>query len=408
METSAGAHEGESPSDRERVLKRGRSRTVLLAMENGRDVVLKRFHHPSPLKRWRDGWRARTELRALERLERHGVRVPHPLGIVRTPSGPEVRMEAVPGATSLEALLTGASTRALDWERFLPRLGDFLARLYRAPIDHTDLHPGNVLVDAEDQPWLIDFHAARLRRGAGGAERWTRDLVRAAAFAREALSARQRLRFTAAWRRALPARLQLPALDELEQRARLERRAAVESGSGRWLRTSSRCLAERQRLEARWPPRPAADELPTFQLASPLPEARARWRSAARCVEHGIPVAVPLLLEADAHGARATYADRAACTVRCDAPEGAGPVALGHVLGLLHDRGLDVPGLAPEALRPSGLLDPPLELRPLDPRTARGRFRGLAAASAPGFRAAYLAAFDDRPAERERVAALTR
>jgi tRNA A-37 threonylcarbamoyl transferase component Bud32 len=50
----------------------------------------------------------------------------------------------------------------LSWLRLMRRLSARLAYLHQRGVAHNDLRFENVLVDAHDRPWLIDFAAARL------------------------------------------------------------------------------------------------------------------------------------------------------------------------------------------------------------------------------------------------------
>jgi hypothetical protein len=146
-------------------------------------------------------------------------------------------------------------------------------------------------------------------------------------------------------------------------------------------------------------------------LELPPREARARWLLAARLLEHGLPVARPVRLTVGARRAR----------MELDAGPAAGaelagselPLALGRLLGLLHDRGLDPGRLGPAELVPgAAVLALPTALRAVDPLALRGeRFasvsEALGAAPPDAFRAAYLACFRDRPRERARITRLT-
>jgi tRNA A-37 threonylcarbamoyl transferase component Bud32 len=403
----------ETPALR-RSLKRGRARTVLTEERGGEQVVIKRFHHPNVLQALRDPGRARAEFRALEHLSRRGVRVPRPLELVDARGGAELCMEAVPGAIVLTELLAASRRDApapgRDWGRLVVRLGRLLAGLHGSEVEHSDLHAGNVLVDERDRPWLIDFHAARLVRGPASAERLRRDLVTVTAHAREALPARLRARFLLAWRRALAPELAAvlePTFEaELEDRARRARREHVAHGVNRWLRPSSRCRVERTSAARVYVPLLlAARPLPLPVRELPAREARERWLAAARLVEHGLPAARPARLElAGARAALGLEVDLAGPLL----PAGSRERALATVLGLLHDRGLALPGLAAGdllAVEDAGfVLAPPRELADFDPLEPGGHFDAETAEQ----RTAYLAAFGDRPLERARVADLIR
>jgi len=297
------------------VLRARAFRSVVLDSREGAATVVKRFHHPHPLLARFDRGRARREFETLAVLERAGLPVPKPLGVRATDVGWELDLAPVPAARTLQELLVSGAVPAGGWERLLAHLGALLARLQSAGWEHGDLHPGNVLVDRDGKPWLIDFQ--RARRVAPERARCLSEVVECAAMAREQLPARVRARFLAAWRAALPVELR-PRLDgtalarAIEERARARRIERVEIGLGRWLRESSRVRRIEQGENGVWLRR---DLSPTL-LESSLPdhwlvlrgahdELRARWLGAARLAEHGLPVARPA---AFAPGSRANRA----------------------------------------------------------------------------------------------------
>ena len=75
-----------------------------------------------------------------------------------------------------------------------PQLSGELASLHESGVRHTDLKPGNVLVDRRGEPWLVDFHAARRSRAAAPPRRLFRDLVTVCAAGREVLPAQHQRR----------------------------------------------------------------------------------------------------------------------------------------------------------------------------------------------------------------------
>ena len=426
------------PGPEPRVLKRSPFRTVL-AREG--DRVVKRFHHPGALGALRDSRRARREHEVLARLAEAGVRVPSPLGVLRTKDGVELTMARIEGARTLEERWAERASDpgrpALAREE-LASLGTLLAGLHRAGIDHPDLHPGNVLLDRAGHAWAVDFHAARPRRRLR-ARHALRDLVALAAHARELTRAPERARVLRAWCAAAPEELLRAARElgavGLEARARRHRRERIEHWAGRWTRPSSRVSVERgpgdRRLLRARPPRAprvgderdAADALAAFHaqrtpgalvLELDASEARARWLLAVRLFEHHLPVPRPLSLVLE--GGRGRLAlDPAGATVHL-AP-GDEATRLGTLLGQLHDRGLE-----PERLAAADLVEgaggwfwkPPVSLRAVDPlATGWPRWRALSAPSSEGagrdeLRRAYLAVWRDRPAERRRVGAADR
>lgn len=399
------------------LLRDGPARSVLLDRSTRPPTVRKRFHHPRRLAALLDGRRARRELALLEHLHARGVAVPRPLGLARGARGWEVRMAWIEGGRPLAALLRRPDEPPPGgWRRLLRALGRLLAALEAAGVEHADLHPGNALVDASGRPFLLDFHAARRRRGGGGEDA----LARCAGAAREALSASERVHFLAAWHRARgragAAPPPLAALGRrVEEAARGERRAAVLANLDRWLRASSRCTAhEEGRLLVRRGVAPEAARAARDAGAGVRilgREAEARWLAAARLREHGLPALAPLALwrgpeplalfepPEGASGAPGPGAS-------ADAP------ALAALLGALHERGLDLAPLAPDALargpRGEPCLLPPRALAALDPLDERldapRRFRALDRLVPPGrrdaaFVRAYAAAFAAWPEE---------
>lgn len=294
------------------VLRARAFRSVVLEARADEDLVVKRFHHPNPLLARFDRGRAQREFEALVELERAGFPVPRPLGVRATDRGWELVLASVPSARTLQDLLESAAVPAGGWERLLARLGELLARLQSAGWEHGDLHQGNVLVDRDGKPWLIDFQ--RARRVALDRARRLSEVVECAAMAREQLPRRVRARFLVAWRAALSPELR-PRLAgaalarALEERARLRRIERVEIGLGRWLRESSRVRwiergQDRVLLRRNLVPEVLGASLPAqwFVLRGEHDELRARWLGAARLAEHRLPVARPA---AFAPGARA-------------------------------------------------------------------------------------------------------
>jgi len=283
--------------------------------------VTKRYHHPNPLLARFDGARARRELAALTELLRAGVAVPRPLAVARTAAGWELALAAVPGAQSVRELFDARAQPPRGWPHLAARLAALLAQLESAGWEHGDLHPGNVLVDEAGEPWLIDL--AHARRARPDAARALAEVVECAAVAREHLPVRTRLRFLAAWLRALPRELR-PELAgaalarAIERRARARRQELVRLGLGRWLRESSRVRASAREIGGvrvrvfvrRDLDEPRAERLLAALLAPRAParldgalvlgadaaELRARWLGAARLHEHGLAVARPAVL----------------------------------------------------------------------------------------------------------------
>ena len=72
----------------------------------------------------------------------------------------------IPDAAPLSARLARAPLPPATWRR----IGRCLRRFHDAGVWHADLNAHNVLLDAADAPWLLDFDRGRLRP----AGRWRR------------------------------------------------------------------------------------------------------------------------------------------------------------------------------------------------------------------------------------------
>ncbi len=303
------------------VLRSRPFRSVVLAAHGGETVVTKRFHHPHALRACFDRARARREFAALTAFARAGLPVPRALGVHAAEVGWELRLAAVEGARALRTLLDAREVPPGGWARLTERLGAGLARLQQSGWEHGDLHPGNVLVDARGQPWLIDLGAAR--RAPPEAARALAELVHGAAALREHLPARLRAPALRAWLGALPPELR-PRLTgralahAVEQRARLVRRHQVRIGLGRWLRESSRVRRIEHGGARAWVRRELDDARVAALLAAPAAhglvlcgtrgELTARWLGAARLHEHGLSVAQPALFVPGSHWRREAWA----------------------------------------------------------------------------------------------------
>jgi tRNA A-37 threonylcarbamoyl transferase component Bud32 len=326
------------------VLQARAFRSVSLEREGGAEVVVKRFHHPNPVLALFDATRARREHAALAALASGGTRVPRPLGIRPASGGWELRIEAIPGARPLSEALAEAAPE--DGRLLFERLGALLAALQRSGWRHGDLHPGNVLVDAAGEPWLIDLSGARRVSLDGACD--IGELAALIGHVRESVPFEVWRPAVRAWRAGLPANLRPDhAGAELEgvvaARARVFRRRSVRAHLGRWLRYSSRarpCPESPGTLVRRDLEGVAESELrarAALVAHGPREEVRARWLGAARLREHGLPVLAPTLHAPgggwSGRGARAFFE-----------PESCAPSE--EIASLLADRGITVHGLA--------------------------------------------------------------
>ncbi|MGB3424388.1 MAG: 3-deoxy-D-manno-octulosonic acid kinase [Castellaniella sp.] len=101
--------------------------------------------------------RAYAEVRVLDHLRRAGLRVPEPLGAIYWRKNACYRnailIARIPGAQALASRLDRADPAAV---------ARAIAAMHAAGVWHADLNAYNILFDADDQVWLIDFDRARL------------------------------------------------------------------------------------------------------------------------------------------------------------------------------------------------------------------------------------------------------
>jgi tRNA A-37 threonylcarbamoyl transferase component Bud32 len=307
------------PDTPSRMLKDSLHRSVRLEVDaDGRRTVVKRFSSRTLAASTLDRARAAREHRLLGELAARGIPAPRPLALERVDGGWEVRMEWVADAQPLAELLGGAAPWPTAPERAMRRFAELLAKLHAAGVDHPDLHPGNVLLDANGCAWAIDFHKARRVERLGAKAAW-RDLTSLAAGVRELTPPRCRARFLVAWLRHAPRDLGQALIElgggtrtnlaaRLEERARERRFAAVRKRRDRWLRESSSCAPVRapfvgfrrataQLDEGDDPRAPLLEERRALVLDDlAVRDATSIWCSAARLEEHGLAALRPRAL----------------------------------------------------------------------------------------------------------------
>lgn len=320
------------------ILKSRPKRTVYRALEPlaGMDApIIKRFHAPGVLQGWRDRLRARREAKGLRRWRALGLPAPAPITIRRSAGHWELVLEAIPGARPLPQFLTEERLFPSKLKVTAHRVGKLLADLDRSGAHHGDPHPGNLLIDDQNMPWLIDPTPSPLfsDRAAPGRDRW----VRFCAQVRELSSPLFRAQVVAAYREAngpSPAPSSEADRGRMELEAREWRCKEARVRTQRWLRTSGATQVEGNTIHHLSIP-DGSCRRHTFNSHA---QAQATWLTYARLHEHGVPS-----LHAKAFHSSPDHA------VESVVPEGAqanrstpSAAQLGHLLGCLHDRGLHV------------------------------------------------------------------
>jgi len=106
--------------------------------------------------------RPETEFRLLSRVREFGLRAPEPVAFAEQG---RLLYKGWLLTKEIENQQTLAEISLADEERLARVMRKFVAQvalLVQHRIYHVDLHPGNVLVDAEDNVYLLDFDKARL------------------------------------------------------------------------------------------------------------------------------------------------------------------------------------------------------------------------------------------------------
>lgn len=163
----------------------GRGTTLFVESDSLGGFVLRRYQRGgwmAPLMTdrylWTGALRARPvrEWRLLARLFAAGLPVPRPVAAGYWRAGPTYRAALLTcrlwGTQSLAQRLSQAPLPASTWRA----IGACIRRFHQAGVDHADLNAHNVLIDAVDRAYLVDFDRGRLRRPAAGWRR--RNLAR--------------------------------------------------------------------------------------------------------------------------------------------------------------------------------------------------------------------------------------
>lgn len=152
-----------------RIVKRGADRAVVRLILDEKDLHVKCFDAPKRWRRWNFRWwpsPAEQEYRKLQAAAVRAITAPRCLGFtVATDGRSYLVTETASRAVSLMDYLQSdlVETKRTRWELFRS-LGRFLAQLHAAGVRHTDLHPGNLLVEPSSSPrlLLVDFGSVRL------------------------------------------------------------------------------------------------------------------------------------------------------------------------------------------------------------------------------------------------------
>lgn len=159
-------HEFSRPPEMARTLLSGRIHPQIAEIEGFGRVIIKHYFRGGILRHINrrtymkiGKTRSAAEFEMLTRVRDIGINAPEPVAFASISKTLAfyhawLVLKEVPAAETLAELARSTPTRA---KAILPHVSGQVKLLIRHNILHVDLHPGNVLVDADDQVFLIDF-----------------------------------------------------------------------------------------------------------------------------------------------------------------------------------------------------------------------------------------------------------
>lgn len=139
----------------------------------GRDMVLRHFHRGGLMGRVnRDLYvrvaaaksRALREFDLLSEMHSEGLPVPLPVAAQYTPLGPfyraDIITQRIPHARPLQEVLFGRVLSSQLWGA----IGANVRQLHDHGVFHSDLNCRNIMIDASDRVWFIDFDKCEKRK----------------------------------------------------------------------------------------------------------------------------------------------------------------------------------------------------------------------------------------------------
>lgn len=154
----------------------GRTTIIPCAGDGDENVVLKSYHRGGVLRHVLPrgvflGWgeeRSEREFRALMTARSLGILAPKPVGTIVTMGlfrREWLIMESLPEHRTLASIAVEEEKSGVisaPLERYLRVVAGYIERLVEVGILHIDLHPGNVVVSADGEVFLIDFDHAEV------------------------------------------------------------------------------------------------------------------------------------------------------------------------------------------------------------------------------------------------------
>lgn len=145
---------------------------VLFIQDESRHWVLRHYRRGGLIGKlihdqylWRNAYHTRAfrELNLLMHLQQQELPVPAPVAARYQRHGLLYRADLITAAipqsrTFAECLIEGSLPLTL-WQE----VGATIARFHRAGVQHADLNANNILIDAQNKVWLLDFDRGQLR-----------------------------------------------------------------------------------------------------------------------------------------------------------------------------------------------------------------------------------------------------
>ena len=103
------------------------------------------------------------EMDFLEQLSERGIPVPKPICSVKTENNDYIFMETIKGVTleDLDNDVSGDLIEKLpekfDFKKFFNRIREIVSDLHSLGYYHRDLHAGNIMINSDGEPVIIDF-----------------------------------------------------------------------------------------------------------------------------------------------------------------------------------------------------------------------------------------------------------
>lgn len=117
---------------------------------------------------WFQGWentRSGAEFQLLHHLREQGVNVPRPIAARAVRKGlvyqADILSEKIANARDLVGILQQQPLSAALYQK----IGQQIAQLHRAQVNHTDLNIHNILLDDQETVWIIDFDKCAMQEG---------------------------------------------------------------------------------------------------------------------------------------------------------------------------------------------------------------------------------------------------